>query len=204
MMRFNISELTLDNIGKWPAPVKITVAVLAGLFVFVVCYFALIKPDIEQYNTLVAQEETLKQQFEEKQQLAANVEGYKNQIKMMEERFGNMLKQLPAQNEMPGLLEDISKTGVASGLTFELFAPMPEVLHDFYVELPINITVVGTYHELAVFLSRIAQMNRIVTLHDFEITRKMDDKTSDGRQKDDNKDDLLTMKIMAKIYRYRA
>lgn len=204
MMHFNVSELTLDNIGKWPAPVKIAVAALAALFVFTVCYFALIKPNIEQYNMLVAQEETLKQQFEEKQQLAANVEGYKSQLNMMEERFGNMLKQLPAQNEMPGLLEDISKTGVASGLRFELFAPMPEVLHDFYVELPINITVVGTYHELAVFLSRIAQMSRIVTLHDFEITSKMDDKTPDSRQKNDNKDDLLTMKIMAKIYRYRA
>lgn len=99
---------------------------------------------------------------------------------------------------MPGLLEEISKTGVASGLTFELFAPQPEVSHDFYVELPIKISVVGTYFQLAMFVSRVAQMNRIVTLHDFSIegVSSKDQKIVSG--------DELVMNITAKIYRYRT
>lgn len=99
---------------------------------------------------------------------------------------------------MPGLLEEISKTGVASGLRFDLFAPQPEVVHDFYVELPIKIAVVGTYFQLAMFISRVAQMNRIVTLHDFTIegVSSKDQKAVSG--------DELVMNITAKIYRYRT
>lgn len=99
---------------------------------------------------------------------------------------------------MPGLLEDISKTGVASGLKFELFAPQPEVVHEFYVERPIKISVVGTYFQLAMFISRVAEMSRIVTLHDFSIA---------GLSSKDNKvvsEDELVMNITAKIYRYRT
>jgi type IV pilus assembly protein PilO len=117
---------------------------------------------------------------------------------LMEERFGDMLKQLPTQNEMPGMLEDISKTGIASGLTFTLFAPMPEVPHDFYIELPIKIVVAGNYQQFAVFLSRIGQMSRIITLHDFsldEAKAEKDTKASDG---------LISMQLTAKIYRYRT
>ena len=116
----------------------------------------------------------------------------------MNEYFELLLRQLPAKNEMPGLLEEISKTGVASGLKFELFAPQAEVKHDFYIELPIKITVVGTYMQLALFLSRVAQMHRIVTLHEFSIS---------GATSKDNKtvsEDELVMNITAKIYRYRS
>jgi type IV pilus assembly protein PilO len=97
---------------------------------------------------------------------------------------------------MPGMLEDISKTGIASGLTFTLFAPMPEVPHDFYIELPIKIVVSGNYQQFAVFLSRIGQMNRIITLHDFAL--------DDVKSKTNNTDGLLSMQLTAKIYRYRT
>ena len=123
---------------------------------------------------------------------------YRAQLQTLQERFAAALKQLPAQNEMPGLLEEVSTTGVTSGLKFELFAPQPEVMHDFYVELPIKVSVVGTYFQLATFISRVAQMNRIVTLHDFSIV---------GVSSRDNKvasEDELVMNITAKIYRYRA
>jgi len=198
MNTINFNELTLDNIGQWPSFAKYILILLLVTVVLGIGYWVIIKPNFAQYDVLQTQEVPLKADFELKQQQAANLQSYKNQLLIMNERFGNMLKQLPAQNEMAGLLDDISKTGITSGLTFELFAPMPEVVHDFYIELPINITVLGNYQQLALFLSRVVQMSRIVTLHDFDIVVVPGDKkkTSPGA--------LLEMKITAKIYRYRA
>lgn len=198
MNTLKLNELTLENIDKWPLVVRYLLAALLALIIMGLGYWVLVMPNFEQYNTLLTQEKTLKTQFEYKQQQAVNLQSYKNQLDIMKERFGNMLKQLPAQNEMPGLLEDISKTGIESGLTFELFAPMPEIVHDFYIELPISIKVIGNYHQLALFLSRVVQMSRIVTLHDFTISvvSKDKQKTASG--------DLLEMEITAKIYRYRT
>lgn len=197
-MNFNVNELTFDNIGQWPKPAKITLVSLFALIIIGLGYWLIVKANFDQYNTLLAEEVTLKSDFEKKQSQASNLNAYRNQMILMQERFGNMLKQLPTQNEMPGLLEDISKTGLASGLSFELFAPLPEVQHDFYIELPIKIGVIGNYHQFAVFLSRVAQMNRIVTLHDFVIEGASLDlqKTNPGAK--------LTMQITAKIYRYRT
>lgn len=194
----NLNELTLENVGQWPIPVKIGVIVGISLLVIGLGYWLIIKPNFEQFDTLQAQEVALKTEFETKQHQAANLQAYRNQLQLMNERFGAMLKQLPAKNEMPGLLEEISKTGVASGLKFELFAPQPEVVHDFYIELPIKITVVGSYMQLAMFLSRVAEMNRIVTLHEFGV-----EGVSSGDGKTISQDELV-MGITAKIYRYRA
>ena len=202
MKNLSLSELNLENIDQWPSLVKYSSAALLAVLIVGIGYWFIIKPNFEAYDTLLTEESTLKTQFEYKQQLAANLQAYKNQLQIMNERFGNMLKQLPAQNEMPGLLEDISKTGTASGLTFELFAPMPEIVHDFYIELPINIKVVGNYHQLAVFLSRVTEMSRIVTLHDFNITVVPKDKDAPAQQI--KQGELLLMEITAKIYRYRS
>lgn len=198
MNTINLNELTLDNIGQWPVPVKIGVLVGMSILIIGLGYWLIVKSNFEQYHTLQDQEVTLKQDFETKQRQAANLQSYRNQLVLINERFGAMLKQLPAKNEMPGLLEEISKTGIASGLKFALFAPDKEVEHDFYIELPIKIQVVGTYFQLAVFLSRVAEMNRIVTLHEFSIV---------GVSSKDSKvvsEDELVMDITAKIYRYRA
>jgi type IV pilus assembly protein PilO len=203
MKNLQLSELTLENVGQWPLVVKYLSAALLAILILGLGYWLIIKHNFELYDTLKNDEQTLKAQFEYKQQLAANLQSYKNQLQIMNERFGNMLKQLPAQNEMPGLLEDISKTGIASGLTFELFAPMPEVVHDFYIELPINIKVVGDYHQLALFLSRVTEMPRIVTLHDFQISVVSKDKDKEVEKKQQNHGELLQMEITAKIYRYR-
>lgn len=198
MNTVNLSELTLENVGQWPTAVKI--GVIAGLSFLIIAlgYWLVVKANFEQYETLQTQEATLREEFEKKQHQASNLQAYRNQLQLMNERFGTMLRQLPAKNEMPGLLEEISKTGVTSGLNFELFAPQAEVVHDFYIELPIKITVVGTYMQLAMFLSRVAEMNRIVTLHEFTIQ---------GESSKDSKtvsEDELVMNITAKIYRYRA
>lgn len=200
-INFNIKDLTIDNVGKWPNPVKFGVMGGMALLVFILGYYLIIQPNMDTYDTLNHKEDTLKTEFEKLQHQASNLNAYKNQMALMQERFGNMLKQLPTQNEMPSLLEDISKTGIGSGLTFELFAPAPEIKHDFYVELPINIVVKGNYHQLAIFLSRVAEMSRIVTLHDFVIEAQQADKSD--KQKSVQGDQLV-MKITATIYRYRT
>jgi len=197
-MNFSLSELTLDNVGQWPKGIKIGVVVFVALLLIGMGYWLIAKENFEQYNTLKAQEIPLKSDFEIKQFQASNLDAYRNQMVLMAERFGNMLKQLPTQNEMPGLLEDISKTGISSGLAFDLFAPLPEVSHDFYLELPIKVSVVGNYHQFAVFLSRVTLMDRIVTLHDFLIEGVSPDKQNT------NPGELLNMKMTAKIYRYRT
>ncbi|KTC76120.1 Tfp pilus assembly protein PilO [Legionella birminghamensis] len=198
MTNLNLSELTLENAGQWPPMVKYIVAGILAMLVIGLGYWLIIKSYFEEYDSLKTTQTALKTEFEQKQRQAANLQAYRTQMQVMTARFGKMLKQLPAQNEMPGLLEDISKTGISSGLTFELFAPAPEVVHDFYIEVPINIVVIGNYHQLAVFLSRVAQMSRIVTLHDFEINTVKEEKqkTASG--------DLLEMKLTAKIYRYKS
>jgi type IV pilus assembly protein PilO len=199
MKGIKFNELNMDNIGQWPMPAKIMLIFVMGLFVVGLGYWLIIKSNLESYDALTKQEKTLKEEFELNQQQSANLLLYRTQMVEMEQRFGSMLKKLPTQNEMPGLLEDISKTGISSGLTFELFAPMPEIQHDFYIELPIKIAVVGNYHQLAVFVSRIVQMNRIVTLHDFTIEGIPQDK-----QKTVVPMDQLIMHMTAKIYRYRS
>lgn len=196
MINLNLNDLTFENVGQWPIPAKFGLIGFMSLILISLGYWLFIKSTFEDLDNLRAQEITLKAEFETKQRQASNLDAYRNQMRIMEERFGNMLKQLPTENEMPGLLEDISRTGIASGLTFELFAPLPEVRHDFYIELPIKIEVVGDYHQFAVFLNRVAQMNRIVTLHDFVVEGDSPDKQKS------NPGEKLSMKMTVKIYRY--
>lgn len=203
----NLNELSLDNVGQWPAPIKYSILIFLMVLIVALGYWLIVMGNFNEYNNLQAQEITLKKDFEMKQHQASNLRAYQLQMTEMKDRFGNMLKQLPTQNEMPGLLEDISKTGIASGLSFELFAPMPEVLHDFYIEVPIKIIVVGNYHQFAVFLSRVAEMSRIVTLHDFVISRNESNTAKQEKLTEEklaNAGELLTMEITAKIYRYRT
>lgn len=202
MKTINLNELTLDNIGQWPQAVKYIVILIVMLLIMGAGYQFLISPNIAQYAQLQKQELILKQSFEEKQGLASSLDLYRAQLYKMEALFQEMLKHLPAENEMPGLLEDLSKTGVESGLVFTLFAPQQEIKHDFYIELPINIEVIGTYRQLAIFVSRVAQMSRIVTIHDLTISLPAD-KTSSAQTKQPGPD-LLVMKLTAKIYRYRT
>ncbi|KTD03239.1 type 4a pilus biogenesis protein PilO [Fluoribacter gormanii] len=198
MNSINLNELTLENLGQWPLLVKGCVLIGVSILIIALGYWLIIKDNFIQFDQLQAQEVTLKTDFESKQRQLINLPAYRQQLQIMTERFAQMLKQLPEKNQMPGLLEAISKTGVASGLRFELFAPQPEVLHDFYIELPIKISVVGTYFQLAMFISRVAEMDRIVTLHDFTIER-----VSSKDNKAVSEDELI-MSITAKIYRYRT
>jgi type IV pilus assembly protein PilO len=138
-----------------------------------------------------ADELDLRSQFENKQQRAANLDAYRSQLSEMERSFGAMLRQLPGKTEVPNLLVDISQTGLAAGLQEKLFQPGAEKGNGFYAELPIHIKLVGSYHDFGSFVSGIAALPRIVTLHDIQIT-PVDPKSYDN----------LTMDVTAKTYRY--
>ena len=139
-----------------------------------------------------ADEQDLRAQFETKQQRAANLDAYRAQLSEMERSFGAMLRQLPGKTEVPNLLVDISQTGLAAGLQEKLFQPGSEKSNGFYAELPIKIKLVGSYHDFGNFVSGIAALPRIVTLHDIQIT------PVDAKSGYDN----LTMDVTAKTYRY--
>jgi type IV pilus assembly protein PilO len=205
MRDLNLNELTFDTIASWPALYKgISVFVLA-ILVFVGAYFFSFKLQLEDWQRLKDKEIELRGQLEMKQQQAANLPLYRRQLSEMKERFGELLRQLPSKTEVPNLLEDISQTGVQSGLKFLLFDPLHEVEHDFYVELPIKIKVTGNYHQLANFISRVASLGRIVTLHDFSIVIPEDKSLAKAKEPViDEGDKKLIMNITAKIYRYQG
>jgi type IV pilus assembly protein PilO len=146
------------------------------------------QPNLERYQD---EEQKLRLEFKSKHAKAVNLEVYKQQLKDIERSFGAMLRQLPGRTEVPNLLVDISQTGLAAGLQEKLFQPGPEQRKDFYAELPIKIRLSGSYHQFGEFVSGIAALPRIVTLHDIEI-------------KPESKDsyDQLTLDLTAKTYRY--
>lgn len=190
LRKVNLSELNANNLGSWPAPVKVITAILLLIAMLALGYNFHLKDLQEDLERRAAEEVTLKQQFETKAFQAANLEKYREQMAEMEQSFGALLRQLPSDTEVPGLLEDITRTGLGSGLEFEEIKLLPEVTQQFYIELPIQIRVVGGYHDLASFVSGVASLPRIVTLHDFEIKP-----VSGGESK-------LNMSIVAKTYRY--
>jgi len=181
--------------GRWPLAVR---AFFVGL-VFVVCagfawYMLVWNEDRPVLQKAEADELDLRSQFENKQQRAANLDAYKAQLGEMERSFGAMLRQLPGKTEVPNLLVDISQTGLAAGLQEKLFQPGSEKSNGFYAELPIKIKLVGNYHQFGNFVSGIAALPRIVTLHDIQITPVSDIKNGGY--------DNLTMDVTAKTYRY--
>ena len=187
-----LKSLDVNDIGRWPFAFR--AAVIAIVFVVVLgmgVYWLIIEDKAPALQRVQEEEETLKVSFENKQKKAANYDAYKAQLGQMEQSFGTMLRQLPGKTEIPSLIVDISQTGLAAGLSEKLFQPLAEVPKDFYAEKPITISLSGGYHEIANFVSGIAALPRIVTLHDINIT-------PDGQ---DNYDQL-TIQVTAKTYRY--
>jgi type IV pilus assembly protein PilO len=182
--------------GRWPLVIR----AFFTLVIFVVCaafftYMFVWNDDRPVLQKAQADELDLRTQFENKQQRAVNLDAYKGQLTEMERSFGAMLRQLPGKTEVPNLLVDISQTGLAAGLTEKLFQPGAEKSNGFYAELPIKIRLVGSYHQFGAFVSGIAALPRIVTLHDIEIT-PVESKGGGGGY------DNLTMDVTAKTYRY--
>ncbi len=189
----DLKNIDLNDIGRWPLPIQAFfialtfVLVAAGAFWFFVWQNQM--PRLEKAQ---AEERELRTTFENKQKKAANFSAYKSQLAEIERSFGTMLRQLPGKTEIPNLLVDISQTGLGAGLQEELFQPGDEVRKDFYAEKPIKIRLSGSYHEFGQFVSDIAALPRIVTLHDIEILPRAKDSTFDQ----------LVLNVTAKTYRY--
>jgi len=187
----DLADLDLDNIGNWPVALKaILLLILYGLILFAGFYLH-VEALKETLAGNVQQEEKLRQEFEQKAFEAANLDIYKAQLVEMELRFGELLAQLPSETEVPSLLEDITGKGELNGLRIKRIDLLEEQAEAFFIELPIAIEAAGSYHDLGAFISGMASLPRIVTLHDFKVT--VDAKTSP----------LLDMSILAKTYRYR-
>lgn len=188
-----LKNLDVNDIGRWPLAIQaffvgiaFVVASALGTWYFV---YQQKMPVLEKAE---AEERQLRTEFETKQRKAANFNAYKSQLAEIERSFGTMLRQLPGRTEIPSLLVDISQSGLGAGLQEELFQPTEEVRKDFYAEKPIKIRLSGSYHEFGKFVSDIAALPRIVTLHDIEIAPK---------GKNPGFDELV-LNVTAKTYRY--
>jgi type IV pilus assembly protein PilO len=185
----SLSELDFNETGEWPITLKVISVLLLSITVWGAGYYFVIEDKKIELENLEAQEQQLISTFERKHAKAVNLEAYKNQMKEMRIIFSSMLEQLPRKSEVPDLLIDISRTGLVNGLEFELFRPEHERPIDFYAELPISMNVTGSYHQLGQFVSDVAALPRIVTLHNFKL-------------KPMQNESKMTMEIQAKTYRY--
>ncbi|SDT26365.1 type IV pilus assembly protein PilO [Halopseudomonas xinjiangensis] len=191
LKKVDLNDLDFNNIGAWPGALKVIVAALVFIVLVGLGYQFHLKDLRASLEQSEAKEVQLRDEFTQKSFRAANLDAYKEQLAEIEERFGTLLKQLPSDTEVPGLLEDITQMGLNSGLEFESITLQPEVVQPFYIELPISIVVQGSYHDIGTFVSSVAGLPRIVTLHDFTIAPL-----------EDGNSDLLKMSIVAKTYRY--
>lgn len=187
-----LQSLDVNDVGRWPLAFRI--AVIAIVFAVVLglgIYWFIVQDKAPQLSRVQEEEQQLRVTFENKQRKAANYDAYKAQLSQIEQSFGTMLRQLPGKTEIPSLIVDISQTGLAAGLQEKLFVPQGEVPRDFYAEKPIKIRLTGGYHEIGNFVSGIAALPRIVTLHDINITKE-----------DKDTFDSLSIEVTAKTYRY--
>ena len=187
----DLNDLDLENVGSWPAAARAIVSVMLFVLIVVLGYYYHIANLSDRLDASERKELELRREFERKAFEAQNLDAYKLQLKEMRDSFGALVSQLPSDTEVPGLLEDISSKGELNGLTIESIDLLDEVREEFYVELPIAIQATGSYHDLGAFISGMAGLPRIVTLHDFDIEMTDDDSSN------------LSMEITAKTYRYR-
>lgn len=186
----DFADLDIQQIGVWPVALKAILIILIPLIIVTLGYFLKVREISELTERAVAQEAVLFKQYQEKAFLAANLDAYREQMVELDKTFGALLKQLPKDTEVPGLLEDITAVAYGSGLVMKSISLQPEKVTEFYVELPIKIDVTGDYHDFGSFVSGVASLPRIVTLHDYVVDQ------AEGSQ--------LNMQIDAKTYRYKA
>lgn len=167
-----LNELDIEQVAIWPKEIRIVVATFVAVLVAALSYYFIVSPKLPILDAVELKEQELKLQFEAKHRIAVNLQAYKDQLARIEKDFSSMLKSLPTNNETPGLLDDITYVGTSSGLAFELLNWQQEVPKEFYTELPIEMEVNGGYHNFGEFVSKIADLPRIVTLHDFTISQQ--------------------------------
>lgn len=187
---FDPNNVELDKIGVWPVPAKIFVLILLVFVIFALTYYLKISDLNDELEGVKAKELSLRKTYETKSFEAANLEAYRAQMVEMDKTFKSLLSRLPSDTQVPGLLDDIGARGRESGLTINATTIEKEKAAEFYIEVPFKINVDGGYHDMAGFISGIASMPRIVTLHNYTISRK-----SGG---------MLNMQISAKTYKYKV
>ena len=189
------NTLDMNNYGSWPLSVKITCWIFIFLAVLALGYFVVIKSQLEAIANAQAKEQSLLNEFKEKDSKLRNLQQYQTQLQEMEANFNQQLEQLPKETEIPSLVEDINLTGVNSGLKFKNIRLENEVKQEFFIEQPISIEATGDYHAFGAFATGIAALPRIVTLHDFTVEAKQDtEKKSDIP--------VINYTVKAKTYRY--
>lgn len=188
-----LNELDLQNIGEWPGIAKVFLILLLCGSVAGAWYYFDSRDQLANLETVEKKELGLRKEFESKQQKAANLDAYRQQLAEMQESFGAMLRQLPDSTQVAALLVDVSQTGLAAGLEFELFQPLGEQKKEFYAELPIRIRVTGRYGEFGNFISGLAALPRIVTIHNLNIQ---------NRKPTPGDDAPLSLDATVKTYRY--
>ena len=187
-----LRNLDTSDPGRWPLPIRVgAIALVFAAVVAAGIWYFVIQEEMPQLERAQRDERDLRTQFEDRQRKAANFDAYRAQLAEIERDFGAMLRQLPGRTEVPSLLVDISQTGLGAGLEEQEFTPATEIHKDFYAELPIKLQYTGSYHELGNFVSGIAALPRIVTLHDIKIRRRAD-----------SAPDELVLDVTAKTYRY--
>jgi len=185
----NLSEINWDfnEAGTWPLPIKVGMMVLVCVMVGGGGFYFDTQNQLASLDSAKQKEQELKRDFEAKQKKAVNFQDYKDQLTQIETSLDEMIRQMPTEEEVASLLVDISQTGLASGLEFKLFKPDAPIVKDFYSELPISIQVIGKFEELGLFVSGLASLPRIVTIHDVNITPE-------------GKDGALLMSAVIKTY----
>lgn len=190
---FDPNDIDWNNMGSWPLVGRVVFAFIVFSGALAATYFLDVQGLIDKNDNVVKKELQLKQDFERQAFRVANLGAYKKQLEEIEASFGSLLRQLPRETEVAGLLEDITSAALGSSLEIKSIKLDDEVETEFYTELPINIDVVGEYHDFGTFVSAVAGLGRIVTLHDFHVTSaKLDDANK------------LNLKIVAKTYRYSS
>jgi type IV pilus assembly protein PilO len=188
---FDVNDIDFEKVGVWPLPAKIFVALLLAVIVFSLTYYLKINELTEELESVKAKEVSLRKDYETKSFEAANLDAYRAQMEEMDLTFKSLISRLPSKTEIAGLLDDIEARGTESGLTINATTIEQEKTSEYYIEVPFKINVDGGYHDMGSFISGVAGMPRIVTLHDYTIQKKKDS-------------GVLNMQISAKTYRYKA
>ncbi|WP_144392978.1 type 4a pilus biogenesis protein PilO [Pleionea sediminis] len=193
---FKLEDLDVNNMGVWPTPVKAVFGAIVFILVVVGGYVLFVSDDEDALAAAKNTERELKQSFETKQRKAVHLDAYRDQMKRIQNSFESLLKQLPQSSEVPGLVDEISYAITGAGLELDNISLKGEIAKEIYFEEPLDIIISGGYHQIAEFVSRVSNMPRIVTLHDFEISNT-------GREVFGTEGEMmLKMTITAKTYRY--
>lgn len=191
LKNFDVNDIDFEKVGVWPLPAKIFVALLLIVIVFSLTYYLKISELTEELDGVKAKEVSLRKDYEAKSFEAANLDAYRAQMEEMDLTFKSLVSRLPSKTEIAGLLDDIEARGTESGLTINATTIEQEKTSEYYIEVPFKINVDGGYHDMGSFISGVAGMPRIVTLHDYTIQKKKDS-------------GVLNMQISAKTYRYKS